>query len=126
MTVTSEVTVTLWLYLFSSEGSLKKILLVLVLAGTLACNAVLGEPTSTPSVAPTSTQEEEASPLPPASVTAPGTDPASTATQTPSPRGFVEVRLHKRDGSLPEQLAAESQKALALGLMPVVEFDASW
>lgn len=111
-------------HFFSSEGTLKKILLILALAGTLACNAVLGEPIAAPPPAPTFTPESIPTEMPPA--TAPGADPASTAAPTEGPRGFVEVRLRSRDGSLPDLLAVESQKAIALGLMPVAEFDASW
>lgn len=40
--------------------------------------------------------------------------------------GFVIVRLHPNSGDLQPMLADEAQKALSLGLMPVVEFDATW
>jgi len=40
--------------------------------------------------------------------------------------GFTEVRLHPKDGNLDEMLAAEAEKAIAAGLLPVVEFDADW
>jgi thiol-disulfide isomerase/thioredoxin len=39
---------------------------------------------------------------------------------------FVIVRLHPQNGDLSTQLAAESQTATDLGLIPVVEFDATW
>lgn len=103
---------------------MKKILLVLALAGMLACNAVTGEPTAAPTSMPT--PKSDPTETPPVAATAPATDPASTAAPTQGPRGFVEVRLRSRDGSLPDLLAVESQKAIALGLMPVVEFDAPW
>ena len=40
--------------------------------------------------------------------------------------GFTEVRLHPTDGKLDEMLAAEAEKAVTAGLLPVVEFDADW
>ena len=40
--------------------------------------------------------------------------------------GFVVVRLHPRNGELQSMLANEAQKAISQGLMPVVEFDATW
>lgn len=53
---------------------------------------------------------------------------ASVGADTPVPasKGFTLVRLDPGDGDLPELLAAEAQKAAALGQMPVVEFDAPW
>ncbi|HEX9333334.1 MAG TPA: thioredoxin domain-containing protein [Anaerolineales bacterium] len=43
-----------------------------------------------------------------------------------APIGFTIVRLHPKDGDLPTMLADEAQKAIALGQMPIVEFDATW
>lgn len=40
--------------------------------------------------------------------------------------GFREVRLHPKDGKLSEMLAVEAEKAVSVGLLPVVEFDADW
>lgn len=40
--------------------------------------------------------------------------------------GFTIVRLHPGDGNLQTMLADEAQKAMSQGLMPVVEFDATW
>ena len=39
---------------------------------------------------------------------------------------FTIVRLHPEDGDLKAMLTSEAQKAIALGQMPVVEFDAAW
>src|SRR5206468_782182 len=54
--------------------------------------------------------------------------PKQTATPGPiiAPTGFTIVRLHPKDGNLQTMLADETQKAVALGQMPVVEFDATW
>ena len=43
-----------------------------------------------------------------------------------TPIGFTIVRLHPDDGELQVMLSNEAQKAIALGQMPVVEFDAPW
>lgn len=43
-----------------------------------------------------------------------------------APIGFTIVRLHPDDGDLQVMLSNEAQKAIALGQMPVVEFDAPW
>jgi thiol-disulfide isomerase/thioredoxin len=89
----------------------KKIILVFIPIILLACNFLFPPrtPTKEPAVArPT----EEVSP--------------SSDSQDPMPTGFSIVRLHPKDGNLQTLLADESQKALALGQMPVVEFDATW
>jgi thiol-disulfide isomerase/thioredoxin len=56
--------------------------------------------------------------------------PQVEATLNTSPNdslaGFSEVRLHPKDGKLEEMLAAEAEKAVAVGQLPVVEFDADW
>ncbi len=90
---------------------MKKILVIplLALVATLACQTVLGASTQQPAAA-----------RPEPTRASPGAANPSTA------KGFTVVRLHKRDGSLAEQLAAEAQKAAALGQQPAVEFDAQW
>ena len=50
----------------------------------------------------------------------------SPVSETNALIGFTEVRLHPKDGNLGEMLAAEAEKAVAAGLLPVVEFDADW
>ena len=40
--------------------------------------------------------------------------------------GFIIVRLHPQDGDLQAILKTEAEKAIAQGLMPVAEFDATW
>jgi hypothetical protein len=52
--------------------------------------------------------------------------PESTDDQDPQPTGFTIVRLHSKDGDLQTMLAKETEKAVALGQMPIVEFDATW
>jgi len=40
--------------------------------------------------------------------------------------GFTVVRLHPAGGDLQELLSVEAQKAVVLGQIPIVEFDATW
>jgi thiol-disulfide isomerase/thioredoxin len=46
--------------------------------------------------------------------------------QDVEPMGITIVRLHPEDGDLQTLLVQETQKATELGLMPIVEFDATW
>jgi hypothetical protein len=76
---------------------MKKLLLILpLLAFILACQAITGRPTTT------------------------------FQKSSGEPKGITIVRLHKQGGDLSTQLAAEAQKAAALGQQPVVYFDATW
>ncbi len=103
----------------------KKFALILVTVFLLACNALfppMPTPTLKPVASPTisapsptvSAALPTASPLPPSDV------PATASI------GFTIVRLHPQDGDLKILLAQEAQKAVALGQIPVVEFDATW
>jgi thiol:disulfide interchange protein len=51
--------------------------------------------------------------------------PESTDFEDPVPTGFTIVRLHP-GGDLQTLLTNEAEKAVALGQIPVVEFDATW
>ncbi len=103
----------------------KKLALIIVTVFLLACNALFppaSTPTPEPSARPTSSATV------PATSTVPPTEtplPPSDVPATPS-AGFSIVRLHPQDGDLKILLAQEAQKAVALGQMPVVEFDATW
>jgi thiol-disulfide isomerase/thioredoxin len=90
----------------------KKILLTLISLSLLACN-FLFPPRLTPTLEMKRTPTEEK--------TIPGTAPA-----VPASDRFTLVRLHPEDGDVTALLAGAAQKAVALGQMPVVEFDASW
>ncbi len=58
--------------------------------------------------------------------------PTATATKTatvaltPPPEGFLAWDIYPDNGALTEQLFAHTQLALAMGLMPYVEFTATW
>jgi thiol-disulfide isomerase/thioredoxin len=52
--------------------------------------------------------------------------PQSSDFQDPQPIGFTIVRLHPSDGDLQILLAGEAKRAVVLGRLPVVEFDATW
>lgn len=90
----------------------KKILLVFIMTFLLACNFLFPQtPRSTPdSIVPRPTSSE----------------PESDDIPDVSPVGMKIVRLHPEDGDIQTLLAQEAQKAVELGLMPVVEFDATW
>ncbi len=91
----------------------KKIFLAAATVFILSCSTLLSqkmEPTTVPP-APTDATQAEA------------THVASTNGEL---IGFIEVRLHPQDGHLDEMLASESEKAIAAGLLPIVEFDADW
>ena len=100
---------------------MKKILVIAILFFTLACQTVMGTPTSPPVAEPT------AAPPPSTTPTAVPTEAEASPTPTPAPvSGFEEIRLHSKDGRLNVQLEEQARFAAVLGLMPVVEFDASW
>jgi thiol-disulfide isomerase/thioredoxin len=84
----------------------KKILVAILPIFFIACNFLFPQ------------QDEK--PLP----ASPEPDSAKSALSTPQP--FVIVRIEKSNGSMMTQLAAEAQKAKALGLAPFIEFDATW
>ena len=96
-----------------------------LLAVILACQAVTGRPAN---FEPTDQPVIETVPAEPTvSATAAAEPSVVEPTASPAPTGGVTiVRLEKKDGGLTEQLAAEAQKAAALGQQPVVYFDASW
>ena len=90
----------------------KKILLVFIMTFLLACNFLFPQtPRATPEPAVARSTEPESEP---------GDTPDATSL------GMEIVRLHPEDGDIQTLLAQEAQKAVELGLMPVVEFDATW
>ncbi len=97
----------------------RKILLLCLPLCMLACKMLLPEPAPKPEpvIAPTPAW---AASTPRPAATAEAGVPASAK------RGFTHVRLNPADGDLPALLAAEAQKAAALGQMPIAEFDAPW
>lgn len=90
----------------------KKIMLVLATILLLACNVL------TPSM--TESAPGTIVPLPTEVMSQPN------GTQETVPASFTVIRLHPADGDLQTMLTQEAQKATALGLMPVVEFEATW
>jgi thiol-disulfide isomerase/thioredoxin len=90
----------------------KKIVLSLVAASLLACNALSSQ----------KMESASATVVPARTESALQTDDA----QEVAPAGFTTVRLHPGDGDLQIRLTQEAQKATALSLMPIVEFDATW
>jgi hypothetical protein len=97
---------------------MKKIVIVLLsVTFILACSVIAPPPTATP--VPTVT------PSPEPTFTATPTLPP-TATATPALPKMIKVKILPFYGKLDEQLAAEAQKATELGMIPVIEFDATW
>jgi hypothetical protein len=101
----------------------KKILVFAVLFLTLACQTVVGTPTSAPVAPPTASPQFSL----PTAVPTETQAPPPTDTPTPAPvSGFEQIRLRSRNGDLNVQLEEQARFAEAMRLMPVVEFDASW
>jgi thiol-disulfide isomerase/thioredoxin len=90
----------------------KKIVLVFVAAFLLACNALT----------PRTSRSTPEAIIPPPTESALQPDNVQDTT----PTGITIVRLRPGDGDLQTLLAQEAQKATKVGLMPVVEFDATW
>ncbi len=90
----------------------KKIMLVLAAAFLLACNALF----------PQASRPTAESAVSQSTISAPQASTAQTAKST----GFTLVRLHPQGGELHTMLAREAQKAIALGQMPIAEFEATW
>jgi len=90
----------------------KNIMLILVGISLLACNFLF----------------LPAQPSTPKSIVARPTEAASQAneSQNLAETGFTIVRLHRSGGDLQVMLADEAQKAIALGQLPILEFDATW
>ena len=101
---------------------MKKILITATLFVTLACQTLTGTPTSPPVAEPTAAPPSTTPTAVPTEVEA-----SPTSTPTPAPvSGFEQIRILSKDGALNVQLEEQARFAAALGLMPVVEFDASW
>jgi hypothetical protein len=100
----------------------KKILIIATLFFTLACQTLTGTPTSPPVAEPTAAPPSTTPTAIPTEVEA---SPAPTSTPAPV-SGFEQIRILSKDGALKVQLEEQARFASALGLMPVVEFDASW
>jgi uncharacterized RDD family membrane protein YckC len=98
---------------------MKKLWPILAMTLVLACQTVFFTPTATPlptdTVTPSATSTATAIPF----------TETPTITPTPAPT-FVMVRVKSRDGEFADLLYAEAQKAANLGLLPVIEFDATW
>ena len=92
----------------------KKVLLILIASSMLACNYLFPVPKNT-------------APMPTKSVATEKPKPSAVPVSTLVDESNITiVRLHPADGDLQTMLAVEAQKAIALGQMPTVEFDATW
>jgi hypothetical protein len=104
--------------------SRKYLLIIFLPLLILACKTLFPEPAARqqPTVAPTHLAIKTSAPQ--QTIVAAPTSEADTP--APAKGGYTLVRLEPSDGDLPELLAAEVEKAAALGQIPVVEFDAPW
>ncbi|OGO60448.1 MAG: hypothetical protein A2032_01450 [Chloroflexi bacterium RBG_19FT_COMBO_49_13] len=112
------------------------ILILIVLSTTASCTGQVATaelPAEMPSVTITRIPLTYTLVSPTDTDVAPMDTPVSpTETNTPSPLTpamelpFTVVHILPAEGSLSMQLAAQVQKAYALGYTPVVEFDAPW
>ena len=84
----------------------RKMLIVVLPVFLLACNFL--SPTQGPPTQP------------------PGNSTVPQDTERFEYDGFIVVRIHPGNGDVEVVLAEEAQKATSQGLMPVVEFDATW
>ena len=100
----------------------KKFLFVL-LPAILACNFLFPKQATPPKQQVVSTVAVSTVAPSPA---APEENQNPEPTETVKVEGFIVVRLHPKDGDLQAMLKTEAQKAIAQGLMPVAEFDATW
>lgn len=100
-----------------------KIALLLSLSlSLLACRFLFPEPATPVSLPPTQQPKPtitEAAKTPEAA----STEPAVSETTTPE---LITVALDPKDGGLKEQLLSHAKKAAEMGMLPVVEFDATW
>ena len=96
----------------------KKFAWILVPLLVLACNALVPPRQVPPSPEPPATEE----------VITPTETAVQDAQAEPQaePVDHVVTRIYKSDGDLTTQLAEHAQKATDLGLIPVLEFDATW
>ncbi len=105
------------------KTSKRKMALLLSLSlSLLACRFLFPEPAAPVSLPPTQQPRPtitEATKTPEAASTEPAVGEAA-------PPGLITVALDPKDGSLKEQLLSHAQKAAEMGMLPVVEFDATW
>ena len=96
----------------------RKILIPLVGISLLACNFLFP-----PDLPPT----PAITPLPSEAPTEEATSEPVTTSETHTEfEDITFIRLHPADGDLQTLLAAEAQKAVALGQTPIAYFDATW
>ncbi|MCI0552064.1 MAG: thioredoxin family protein [Anaerolineae bacterium] len=100
----------------------RKIIFIITGVSLLACNYLFPSPAT-----PVPIQELEPTATGQPAVESP-TEVVSDPNALPAipEEGFVLIRFHSADGDLHAILAQESQKASALGLIPIVYFGATW
>ncbi len=108
----------------------KSLLLILTffLVGCLclpSAGAVVALPTATPTGTATEVATSTSTELPPTDTpTLVPTDTLAGPTATRPP--FLTVRIFPEGGKMRDQIHTEAERAVQLGLVPFVGFDASW
>lgn len=104
--------------------SKRKISLLLLLPlGLLACRFLFPASATPTSLPPT--RQVQATAAKATSIPAATEFIQPTPTEAPPPELIVVV-LDSKDGSLEELLLNHAQKAVEMGMLPIVEFDAEW
>jgi len=104
----------------------KKILFAILPIIILACNFLFPPQETTPLTSPTEVENFVEKPKPTEASAKPEEKKPQPSTERTEYGTFTVVRLHPEDGNLQTMLTAEAEYAVSQGLMPVVEFDATW
>ncbi len=87
----------------------------------------IGVPWATRTETATASSTATSTALPPTAVIVPTDTLTPTLPEpTAAPPPLMVVDIHPRNGGMQSQIHAEATKAAGLGLVPFVEFDASW
>ncbi|MFN3492711.1 MAG: thioredoxin family protein [Anaerolineales bacterium] len=103
-----------------------KMYLVLLIIPMLACSFLFSQTSPAQQVPTAEILVTNLPEIPTAAIVATDTPAVSNAEILVSYDDFRVVRVHPEDGDLQTLLKIEAQYATTLGLMPVVEFDATW
>lgn len=104
----------------------KNIYFVLLIIPVLACNFLFPQTSSNQQVPTAEIPLTNAPEIPTAITLVTNVPEVSTAEILISNDDFMVVRVHPTDGDLQTLLKVEAKHATTLGLLPIVEFDATW
>jgi thiol-disulfide isomerase/thioredoxin len=104
---------------------MRKRIVFLLIPLILGCNYLFPPDEKLPDAIPTRVEVIPAQPTESAPPTQVEVVPTPQVESTPAP-AFIIVRIHKTGGDLNSQLASEVKIAESYGLIPFLEFDATW